>query len=54
MDLMDDSLAAKYETRPLRQYVIEAATGQLIAKLGLAPWNMEGKLKVIRDATATK
>jgi len=54
MDSMDDSLEAKYEARPWRQYVIEAATGKLIAKLGLAPFNMEGKLKVIRDATATK
>jgi len=53
MDGLNDELEAKYEARPWRQYVIEASTGKCIAKLGLAPFNMVGKLKVIKDATAT-
>jgi hypothetical protein len=37
MDSMDDFLEAAYEARPWRQYIIEAATGKIVAKLGLAP-----------------
>lgn len=50
MDSMDDSLEAAYESRPWRQYVIEAKTGKIVAKLGLAPFNMKGKKAVIREA----
>ena len=53
MDSMDDQLEAKYEARPWRQYVIEAETGRCLAKLGLAPFNMVGKVKAIKDATTT-
>lgn len=53
MDSMDDQLEAAYEARPWRQYVIEAETGKCVAKLGLAPFNMVGKLKVIQEATAS-
>lgn len=50
MDEMDDKLEATYEARPWRQYVIDAESGQIIAKLGLAPFNMKGKLKTIKKA----
>ena len=50
MDAMDDKLEATYEARPWRQYVIDAASGKIIAKLGLAPFNMNGKMKVIKEA----
>ena len=52
MDGMDDKLEAMYEARPWRQYVVEVATGKIIAKLGLAPFNMNGKMKVIKEACA--
>jgi len=52
MDGLSDELEAKYEARPWRQYVIEAATGKCTAKLGLAPFNMVGKIKAIKEATA--
>ena len=51
LDTMDDALEATYESRPWRQYVIEAKTGKVLAKLGLAPFNNRGKCKVITDAT---
>merc|ERR1712070_236326 len=54
MDSMDDSLEATYEARPWRQYVIEPESGNVIAKLGLAPFNMAGKIKVIKDACKDK
>jgi len=49
-DTMDDTLEQLYESRPWRQYVIDANTGMVIAKLGLAPFNMAGKIKVIEEA----
>ena len=48
----DDNIEALYEARPWRQYIIEAETGKVIAALGLAPFNMDGKLAVIRKACA--
>ena len=51
MDCMDDKLESTYEARQWRQYVIEAETGKIIAKLGLAPFNMAGKLAVLKEAT---
>ena len=50
MDQMDDTLEAVYEARPWRQYVIDTDTNKIIAKIGLAPFNMVGKMKVIKDA----
>ena len=52
MDEMDDKLEATYEARPWRQYVIDAESGQIIAKLGLAPFNMKGKLAKVKAACA--
>jgi len=52
MDTMDDNIEATYEARPWRQYIIEAASGKIIAVLGLAPFNMDGKLAVIKSACA--
>ncbi len=49
MDTMDDNLEALYEARPWRQYVIKT-DGTLIAALGLAPFNMKGKIAVIKEA----
>ena len=51
MDSLDDKLEAIYEARPWRQYVIEAATGKITGKLGLAPFNMDGKCANIKAAT---
>ena len=48
----DDNIEATYEARPWRQYIIEAASGKIIAVLGLAPFNMDGKLAVIKSACA--
>jgi len=50
MDTMDDKLEALYEARPWRWYVLEAETSKIIACTGLAPFNMDGKLKKIREA----
>jgi len=50
MDTMDDTLEALYEARPWRWYVIEAATGKIIAMTMLAPFNMAGKLRSIKAA----
>jgi len=52
IDTMDDNLEKLYEARPWRQYVIEAETGKLIAATGLAPFNMDGKIEVIKNAVA--
>ena len=52
MDTMDDNLEELYEARPWRQYVIEAETGKCVAALGLAPFNMAGKIAVIKKACA--
>lgn len=52
MDTMDDNLEALYEARPWRQYVIDAESGAVIAALGLAPFNMDGKIAVIKKACA--
>jgi len=52
MDGMDDVLEAKYEARPWRWYVIEAATGKVISSTGLAPFNMNGKIKKMKEATS--
>ena len=51
MDSMDDALEAAYEARPWRQYVIEASTGKITGKLGLAPFNMIGKCASIKAAS---
>jgi len=50
MDGMDDALEATFEARPWRQYVIEAATGKIVFKMGLAPFNMAGKLRALKAA----
>ena len=56
MDSMDDRLEAAFEARPWRQYVIrvfwDGNLAQVHAKLGLAPFNMDGKCQVIKDALA--
>jgi len=52
MDTMDDNLEAIYEARPWRWYVIQAATGKIVDGTGLAPFNMAGKLRKIKAATA--
>merc|ERR1712196_204096 len=52
MDSMDDKLEAVYEARPWRQYVLDAKTMKVIAKLGLAPFNMVGKIATIKAACA--
>jgi len=52
MDTMDDNLEALYEARPWRWYVLEASTGKVLAATGLAPFNMAGKLKKIKEACA--
>merc|ERR1712124_231824 len=52
IDTMDDNLEAAFEARPWRLYVIEAETGKLIQKTGLAPFNMDGKLAAIKEACA--
>ena len=52
IDAMDDKLEALYEARPWRQYVIEAATGKMIAATGLAPFNPKGKVKKLEAALA--
>ena len=46
MDSMDDRLEAAYEARPWRQYVLDTENNKITAKIGLAPFNMAGKLKV--------
>merc|ERR1711918_156307 len=53
MDTMDDNLEALYEARPWRQYVIDTTTNKVVAKIGLAPFNMDGKIAVIKKACAT-
>ena len=50
MDTMDDKLEATYEARPWRQYIIEAKTGKIVGKLGLAPFNMVGKIANIEES----
>lgn len=52
MDCMDDALEDAYEARPWRWYVMDVTTGKITAKLGLAPFNMDGKCAVISKATA--
>ena len=52
MDTMDDNLEALYEARPWRQYVVDVTTGKVVAKIGLAPFNMDGKCAVIKKACA--
>lgn len=52
MDTMDDKLEATYEARPWRQYVIDAESGKVLAAIGLAPFNMAGKIEVIKKACA--
>ena len=52
MDTLDDTLEALYEARPWRWYVINATDDTVIACTGLAPFNMAGKLDVIKKATA--
>ena len=54
MDTMDDNLEALYEARPWRQYVIDVTTNKVVAKIGLAPFNMDGKIAVIKKACANK
>jgi len=54
MDGLDDKLEALYEARPWRQYVVDASTGKLLAAIGLAPFNMAGKIEVIKQACAVK
>ena len=49
---MDDNLEAIYEARPWRWYVIQASTGKIVDGTGLAPFNMAGKLRKIKTATA--
>lgn len=51
MDQMSDELEAKYEARPWRQYVMDVDSGKIVAKLGLAPFNMAGKLAKLKEAT---
>jgi hypothetical protein len=53
MDGMDDKLEDVYEARPWRQYVINAASGEILAKTGLAPFNMKGKCKAIKAVCKT-
>ena len=50
VDAMNDGLEAKYEARPWRVFVIEAASGKLLADTGLAPFNMDAKLAAIKEA----
>jgi len=52
MDAMDDKLEAAYEARPWRWYVIQASTGKIIDGTNLAPFNMAGKLRKLKAATA--
>jgi len=52
MDTMDDNLEATYESRPWRWYVIDAESAKVIAFTGLAPFNMDGKIEVIKKACA--
>jgi len=52
MDTMDDKLESIYEARPWRWYVVTAATGKIVDGTGLAPFNMAGKLRKIKAATA--
>jgi len=52
MDTMDDELEATYESRPWRQYVIEVESGKIIERLGLAPFNMKGKVAAMKAACA--
>ena len=50
MDGMDDAIEAAYEARPWSMYVIEAETATMVARIGLTPFNMDGKIKVIKAA----
>lgn len=50
MDGMDDKLEAAYESRPWRYYVLDVNTGKIIAKIGLAPFNMKAKCAVLSAA----
>merc|ERR1712146_55378 len=52
VDDMDDALEALYEARPWRQYVIEAESGKMIDAIGLTPFNMAGKIEVLKKAVA--
>ena len=54
MDGMDDALEEAYEARPWRWYVVDTENNKIIAKCGLAPFNMDGKMAVIKEACATK
>jgi hypothetical protein len=53
MDTMDDKLEVLYEARPWRWYVLEVSTGKIVDGISLAPFNMAGKVKVIKKACAT-
>jgi hypothetical protein len=52
MDTLDDTLEALYEARPWRWYVVNVSDDTVIACTGLAPFNMAGKLDIIKKATA--
>lgn len=53
MDTLDDKLEVLYEARPWRWYVLEVSTGKIVDGISLAPFNMAGKIKVIKKACAT-
>lgn len=50
MDGMDDKLEALYESRPWRWYVLEVSSGKIVDGIGLAPFNMKGKIAKVKAA----
>ena len=50
MDGRDDKLEALYESRPWRWYVLEGSSGKIVDGIGLAPFNMKGKIAKVKAA----
>lgn len=50
IDGMDDALETIYESRPWRWHVVDVASGKLLAKTGLAPFNMDAKIGILKKA----
>jgi len=48
-DTMDDNLERIFESRPWRQYVVDAKSLEIVGYIGLGPFNHEGKLNVMRQ-----
>jgi len=49
LDTMSNVLELKYEARPMRFYVVNAATKKVKLATGLAPFNIPAKLEKIKD-----